>query len=91
MAKNGVDGVYDADPKKDPNARRFDHVTYNDAMQRRLQVMDATAMSLCMENGLPIVVFDVHENESIYRALCGERIGTIVSAQPGAAPIRDVR
>ena len=90
MAKNGVDGVYDADPAKVPTAKRFEHVTYSDAMQRRLQVMDATALSLCMENHLPIVVFDVQENESIYRALSGERIGTIVSAQPGAAPIRDV-
>ena len=88
MAKNGVDGVYDADPAKDPNATRFDHVTYLEAIQRRLQVMDSTALSLCMENHLPIVVFDVNAQDGIYRALRGEEIGTIVSADAGAEPIR---
>lgn len=82
MAKNGVDGVYDADPRVAPNAKKFDHLTYLDALQRRLQVMDSTALSLCMENDLPIVVFDVGSPRSIYRALRGERIGTIVSASP---------
>ncbi len=90
MAKNGVDGVYDADPAKVPDAKRYDHVTYIEAMQRRLQVMDSTALSLCMENQVPIVVFDIHANDSIYRALCGERIGTIISADPGAAPVREL-
>lgn len=85
MGKNGVDGVYDADPRKVPTATRFEHVTYLDALQRRLQVMDSTALSLCMENDLPIVVFDISGPDSIFRALMGERIGTIVSNEPGEA------
>ena len=88
MAKNGVDGVYDADPRKDPNATRFDHLTYLDAIQRRLQVMDSTALSLCMENHLPIVVFDVRADDGIYHALRGDSVGTIVSADATAEPIR---
>ncbi|MCC7365643.1 MAG: UMP kinase [Dehalococcoidia bacterium] len=88
MAKNGVDGVYDADPAKDPNATKFEHLTYLDALQRRLQVMDSTALSLCMENHLPIVVFDVLAPDGILRALRGERIGSVVSADAAAAPIR---
>ena len=90
MAKNGVDGVYDADPRKDPSATRFAHHTHLDALQRRLQVMDITALSLCMENHLPIVVFDVDAPDSIYRALCGEEIGTIVSSLPEAEPAHPV-
>lgn len=88
MAKNGVDGVYDADPARNPGATRFDHLTYLDALSRRLQVMDSTALSLCMENHLPIVVFDVNAHDSIYRALRGDSIGTIVSSDAGAEPIR---
>jgi uridylate kinase len=88
MAKNGVDGVYDADPAKVPTAKRFAHLTYIDALQRRLQVMDSTALTLCMENHLPIVVFDIRAPDSIYRALSGERIGTIVSSDPAVAPVR---
>ena len=80
MAKNGVDGVYDADPATSPNATRFTQLSHLEAIQRRLQVMDSTALSLCMEHELPIVVFDVRAPDSIYRALHGERIGTIVSA-----------
>lgn len=88
MAKNGVDGVYDADPAKVPGAKKFDHVTYLDAIQRQLKVMDGTSLTLCQDYGLPIVVFDINEKDSIYRALIGERIGTIVSANPHAAPVR---
>jgi uridylate kinase len=90
MAKNGVDGVYDADPAKVPDAKRFVHVTYREALQRRLQVMDNTALTLCEDNHLPIVVFDVNAEESIYRALRGESVGTVVSANEDAAPIRAV-
>ncbi|OAI39167.1 UMP kinase [bacterium SCGC AG-212-C10] len=90
MAKNGVDGVYDADPAKVPTATKFAHLTYIDALQRRLQVMDSTALSLCMENHLPIVVFDVHADDSIYRALMGDHVGTIVSSHPDAEPVRAV-
>lgn len=84
MAKNGVDGVYDADPAKDPNAKKFEHVTHIEAIQRRLQVMDITALSMCMENNLPIIVFDVATPDAVYRALRGEHIGTVVSAQAEA-------
>ena len=84
MAKNGVDGVYDADPRKVPDATRFDHLTYLEAIQRRLQVMDSTALSLCMENNLPIIVFDVAADDGIYHALRGDAVGTVVSA--GAEP-----
>ncbi len=88
MAKNGVDGVYEADPRKDPSARKLDHVTYLDALQRRLEIMDSTALALCMENELPIIVFDVRAPENIYHALKGDHIGSVVSAHPDAEPIR---
>lgn len=84
MAKNGVDGVYDADPQTTPGAKRFERLTHIDAIQRRLQVMDTTALTLCMENDLPIVVFDVGQEDAIYHALRGERIGTIVSSDAEA-------
>ena len=86
MAKNGVDGVYDADPKKVPGAQKIEHLTHIDAIQQQLQVMDITALSLCMENDLPIIVFDVRAPDGIYRALTGEHVGTTVSsAAPEAA------
>lgn len=79
MAKNGVDGVYDSDPATNPDAERFAHLTYIDAIQRRLRVMDTTALSLCMENDVPIIVFDVEDPDGIYRALHGDHVGTIIS------------
>jgi uridylate kinase len=91
MAKNGVDGVYDADPAKVATATRFDHLTHIDALQRRLQVMDSTALSLCMENNLSIVVFDVNAPDNIYRALRGERVGTVVSSNADGAVSRRQR
>ena len=81
MAKNMVDGVYDADPSKVPTARRFETLSYIDAINRRLEVMDSTALSLCMENNLPIVVFDLRAPTSIERAACGEKIGTLVTEE----------
>ncbi len=90
MAKNGVDGVYDADPRTNPEAKKFEHLTYIEAIQRRLQVMDSTALSLCMENQLPIIVFDVRAPDGIYRALRGEHVGTIVSSHAEAEPVRRV-
>ncbi len=80
MAKNNVDGIYSADPQKDPNAIKFDKLTHLEAMNLRLKVMDATAFSLCMENKLPIVVFDVGAPRGIERAAAGESIGTLVSS-----------
>ena len=82
MAKNNVDGVYDADPSVEPNAQKFEHVSYIDILNRQLEVMDYTALSLCMENDLPIRVFDVFNQGSIQRILAGEHVGTLVSAQP---------
>ena len=81
MAKNQVDGVYDADPSKVPTARRFETLSYIDAISRRLEVMDSTALSLCMENSLPIVVFDLRAPSSIERAASGEKIGTLVTEE----------
>ncbi len=78
MGKNGVDGVYDADPLKNPKAKRFDKLTHIDALNLRLEVMDSTALSLCMENKLPIIVFDLQAPGSIVRAVAGEPIGTVV-------------
>ena len=79
MAKNGVDGVYDADPRQNPGAKRFEKLTYLDALNQRLQIMDATALSLCMDNKLPIIVFDLLADHGIERVVSGEVIGTMVS------------
>jgi uridylate kinase len=73
-----VDGVYSADPKKDPTAKRYDELTYIDVLQQGLQVMDATATSLCMDNHLPIVVFDLTTPGNIKKVISGQTIGTIV-------------
>jgi uridylate kinase len=79
MAKNRVDGVYEDDPRRNPAARKFDHLSYIDALNLRLQVMDSTALSLCMENHLPIVVFNLQQPGNIERVVMGEPIGTLVS------------
>jgi uridylate kinase len=78
MAKT-VDGVYDADPKTAPDAKKFDTLDYTDVLRLGLKVADATAISLCMDNKLPIVVFDLLNDGNIARAVAGERIGTLVS------------
>jgi uridylate kinase len=75
-----VDGVYDSDPKKNPNAVRFDHLTYMDALNRRLEVMDSTALTLCMENNLPILVLNLWDPDALRRALSGDPVGTLVTA-----------
>ncbi len=82
MAKKNVDGVYEADPLKDRSARRFLTLSYLDALNRRLQVMDSTALSLCMENSLPIIVFDLRAPNSIVRVASGQHNGTVVSDAP---------
>ncbi len=78
MAKNKVDGVYDSDPKVNSKAKRFDKLTYLDALRMRLEVMDSTALSLCMDNKLPIIVFDLRAPRSLERVVVGELIGTLV-------------
>jgi uridylate kinase len=79
MAK-AVDGVYDDDPRTNPDAVRFDALTYGEVLSRGLKVADLTAISLCMDNGLPVVVFDLRQNGNIARAVRGEKIGTLISA-----------
>lgn len=79
MAKHLADGVYDTDPIKNPNAKRFETITHSNALKLRLKVMDATALSLCMEHNLPIIVFDLSAPQSIVRAVAGEVIGTTVT------------
>ncbi|HEU4364586.1 MAG TPA: UMP kinase [Candidatus Krumholzibacteria bacterium] len=79
MKGTKVDGIYDGDPLKDPGARRFDQLSYIDVLNRRLRVMDATAISLCMENKLPIVVFKLTGDNNLMRAVRGEPVGTTVS------------
>lgn len=78
MAKNNVDGVYDSDPSINAGAKRFDKLSYIDALRMRLEVMDSTALSLCMDNKLPIIVFDLRTPHSLERVVAGELIGTLV-------------
>ncbi|HEY86459.1 MAG TPA: UMP kinase [Dehalococcoidia bacterium] len=79
MTKNNVDGVYSADPLKNHSAEKFDKLTYLEALNMRLEVMDATALSLCLENKLPIIVFDLQAPRNIERVIRGEPMGTLVS------------
>lgn len=79
MAKNGVDGVYTADPVRDPHAQRYDRLTFMDALSQGLGVMDSTALTLCMDNKLPIIVFDLMNPENLPRILRGEQVGTLVA------------
>lgn len=81
MAKHGADGVYDSDPNKNAAAKLYDSLTYMEAISKRLDVMDSTALSLCMENELPIIVFDLAAENSIVRAVSGERIGTYIGSE----------
>jgi len=78
MAKNKVDGVYSDDPRKNPNAVRFDELSYLDVLNRGLQVMDTTAITLCMEAGLPIVVFDIFKEGALVGIIQGEKVGTLI-------------
>ena len=78
MAKNGVDGVYSADPKKDPNAVKFDELSYMEMLSRNLQVMDSTATSMCKDNHIEILVFNMNEAGNILKAVKGEAIGTVI-------------
>ena len=78
MAKNGVEGVYTADPREDPDAEFIAEITHMEALERRLRVMDLTALTLCMENGLPIHVFNMDDERNIDRIVSGERVGTLV-------------
>ena len=79
MGKQGVDGVYDSDPKKNPDAVKFDHVTYDEFLTRGLKVADATSVSLCRDNDMDMIVFSLTEDGNIARVVAGEKIGTTVS------------
>jgi uridylate kinase len=81
MAKNNVDGVYDSDPHENPEAVRFSTLDYMDALNLRLAVMDSTAVSLCMDNQLPIIVFDIFQEGSIRCILSGETLGTLIGGR----------
>ena len=81
MTKNNVDGVYSADPRKQPDAKKIDKLTHLEALNMRLEVMDATALSLCLENKLPIVVFDLQAPCSLEQVVLGEPIGTLISSE----------
>ncbi|MBR6013578.1 MAG: UMP kinase [Selenomonadaceae bacterium] len=78
MAKRGTDGIYDSDPNKNPDAKKFDTLTYLEILNRELHVVDSTATSLCMDNNIPLVVFNMDDHENIFRAALGEKIGTTV-------------
>jgi uridylate kinase len=79
MAKNGVDGVYSADPRRDPSATRFDKISYMEALSRGLTVMDSTALTFCMDNNIPIIVFDALAEGNAERIITGETVGTLVA------------
>lgn len=83
MGKNGVDGVYDGDPRLDPAAKFLPELTHREAIERGLRVMDTTALSLCMDNGLPIHVFGLDDERNIERLVAGERIGTMITTPRG--------
>ncbi|WP_244259483.1 UMP kinase [Rathayibacter sp. VKM Ac-2759] len=79
VAKNGVDGVYDADPRTNPDAKKLDTLTYQEALQRGLKVVDSTAFSLCMDNGMPMQVFGMEPAGNVAKAIRGAQLGTLVS------------
>ena len=83
MAKQGVDGVYDADPNADPSATRYEKLGYEEAMLKNLRVMDQTALALCRENQMPIVVFDMGAPGNLRKLAAGESVGTRVADEPG--------
>jgi uridylate kinase len=76
-----VNGIYDSDPKKNPKARRYDQISYLEALQKQLKVMDSTAFSLCMDNRMPIIVFDLFKPHNLRRVVLGEKVGTLVSGK----------
>lgn len=82
MAKNNVDGIYDDDPQINPNAKKLKFVTYLEAIEKRLGIMDSTALTMCMDNEVKIVVFDLFESGSLLRAVKGEEIGSVVASHP---------
>ncbi len=80
MAKN-IDGIYDSDPKKNPNAKKYDHINYMDIIKNGIKAMDTTAATMCMENDVPVIAFGLEEENSIVRVACGETLGTVIDNQ----------
>lgn len=78
LAKKGVDGIYDSDPKTNNNAKKYDHLSYMDILKKDLKIMDATATSLCKDNNIPLIVFGIDDPQNIVRAVRGDKIGTVV-------------
>lgn len=78
MKATNVDGIYDADPRKNPDAKRFESISYSEVLNRDLKVMDAAATALCRDNQMPIMVFDINEEGGFVRAVSGENVGTTV-------------
>ncbi len=85
MAKNKIDGIYDDDPRRNPNAKKYDSISFEDVMKQGLKVMDPAAVSLCQQNNIPIIVFDFAQSGSIERIIAGEKVGTIVEAEKKTA------
>jgi uridylate kinase len=81
-----VDGIYDSDPRKNPKARRYDRISYLEALRQELKVMDSTAFSLCSDNGMPIIVFDLFHPGNLKRVVLGEKVGTLVNNDPSTTP-----
>jgi len=90
MAKNGVEGVFDSDPQDNPDAAFLPEISHRQAIERGLKVMDSTALSLCMDNDLPIYVFNMADERNIDRIVSGERVGTLVSSNPATDPAETV-
>jgi uridylate kinase len=85
MAKNNVDGVYSSDPRTDPHAKRYSYITHQEALEKNLRVMDASALALCRDNDLPIIVFDMTTDGTIRRVVEGDPVGTLVSSSETVA------
>ena len=79
LLAKAIDGIYDSDPKKNPNAKKYDHLTYMEILNQNLQVMDMTAASFCNDRGIPFLVFSIEDPENIVRAVCGENVGTVIT------------
>ena len=77
MAKN-IDGIYDSDPRVNPAAKKYDHINYIDVIKKGIKAMDATAATMCMENNIPVLAFALDEEDSLIKAVCGEKIGTVI-------------
>ena len=79
MAKNGVDGLYDSDPNVNTNAKKIVNITHHDALNKRLEALDSTALTLCMDNSLPIIIFDLFKPDNLMNVLIGKEIGTLIN------------